>query len=100
MHEHRGAAIGVALLIVTFLSILGALVVVLGWIGLTIYATVKAIGSAPDAANPTAVVFVFVGLISTFTVLLAVAIALAGKAMTPRRRKRRDAEQLSLDLPA
>jgi Na+/phosphate symporter len=100
MHEHRGPAIGVAFLIVTFLSVLGALVVVLGWIGLTIYAMVKAIGSAPDAANARAVVLLFVGLITTFTVLLAVGIALAGKAMTPRRRKKRDAEQLALDLPA
>jgi hypothetical protein len=96
--QHRGPAIGVAAAIVVFLGILGALVVVTGWIGLSIYAMVKAIGSAPDAANPTVVVLLFVGLITTFTVLLAGGIALVGRAMTPKKRKRRDAEQLALDL--
>jgi membrane protein implicated in regulation of membrane protease activity len=84
--------------IVTFLMILGSLVLILGWIGLSIYAMVKAIGSAPDAANPEVVVLLFVGLVSAFTVFLAVAVALAGRAMTPKRRKRRDAEQLTMDL--
>lgn len=100
MNDRRGAAIGVAILIVAFLSILGALLVVLGWIGMSIYAAVKAIGSAPDSANPTVVVLLFAGLITVFTVLLAVAIALVGRAMTPRKRKRREAEQLALELPA
>jgi len=81
-----------------FLTILGALIVVLGWIGLSIYALVKAIGPAPDSANPTVVVLFFAGLVATFTVLLAAMLALIGRAMTPRRRERRDAEQLALDL--
>lgn len=100
MNDRRGAAIGVAILIVAFLSILGALLVVLGWVGMSVYAAVKAIGSAPDPANPTVVVLLFVGLITVFTVLLAVAVALVGRAMTPRKRKRREAEQLALELPA
>ena len=99
MNEQRGAAIGVAMFITAFLAILGALVVVLGWIGLSIYAAVKAIGSAPDSGNPVVVVLLFVGLITTFTVLLAVAIALVGRAMTPKKRKQREAEQLAIDLP-
>ena len=98
MGDNRGVAVAVALMIVTFLTILGALVVVLGWIGLSIYALVKAIGSAPDAANPVVVVMLMGGLVATFTVLLAVAVALVGRAMTPRKEKRRRAEQLALDL--
>lgn len=98
MQAYRGHAIGVAVLIVTFLTILGALLVLLGWIGLSIYAIIKAIGSAPDSANPNVVVLLFLGLLSAFTVLLAVAIALAGRAMTPKRTKRRDTEQLTLDI--
>ncbi len=100
MNDRRGAAIGVAILIVAFLSILGALLVVLGWVGMSVYAAVKAIGSAPDSANPTVVVLLFVGLITVFTVLLAAAIALVGRAMTPKKRKQREAEQLALELPA
>jgi protein-S-isoprenylcysteine O-methyltransferase Ste14 len=97
MNEQRGAAIGVAVIVTAFLSILGALLVVLGWIGLSIYAAVKAIGSAPDSANPTVVVLLFVGLVTAFTVLLAAAIALVGRAMTPRKRKQRETEQLTLE---
>jgi len=96
--DNRGAAVAVAMMIVTFLAILGGLVVVLGWIGLSIYALVKAIGSAPDAANPTVVVMLLGGLVATFTVLLAVGIALVGRAMTPRKREKRPAEQLALDI--
>lgn len=100
MGDNRGAAVAVAMMIVTFLAILGGLVVVLGWIGLSIYALVKAIGSAPDAANPTVVVMLLGGLVATFTVLLAVGIALVGRAMTPRKREKRPPEQLALDIEA
>lgn len=100
MNEHRGAAVAVAAMIVTFLTILATLLVVTGWIGMSIYAMVKAIGSAPDAANPQVVVLLFLGLVATFTVLLAAGIALVGRAMTPRKRKRGPAEQLALDLDA
>lgn len=88
----------VAVMTMVFMVLLGSFVVVLGWVGLSIYAMVKAIGSAPDGANPTVVVLLFMGLIAAFTVLLAVAIALAGRAMTPRRRKDRHAEQLTFEL--
>jgi hypothetical protein len=98
--DNRGAAVAVAMMIVTLLAILGGLVVVFGWIGLSIYALVKAIGSAPDAANPTVVVMLMGGLVATFTVLLAVGIALVGRAMTPRKREKRPPEQLALDIEA
>lgn len=97
MREHRGAAIGVAIFITGFLTIVGALLVVFGWIGLSVYATVKAIGSAPDSANPTVVVLLLSGLVATFTVLLAAAIALVGRAMTPKKRSKRDAERLAIE---
>lgn len=100
MGDNRGPAVAVAMMIVTFLALLGALVVVLGWIGLSIYALVKAIGSAPDGANPRVVVMLMGGLVATFTVLLTVGIALVGRAMTPRRRKEDPSEQLALDLDA
>jgi hypothetical protein len=99
MAENRGVAVGVSVMIVAFLTIFGSLLVVLGWIGLSIYALVKAIGSAPDAPNPTVVVLLFLGLVGTFTVLLAAGVALAGRAMTPRRRKKGEREeQLALDV--
>lgn len=86
-------------MVVAFFTVFGALVVVLGWIGMSIYALVKAVGSAPDAANPTVVVLLFVGLVGTFTVLLAVGVALVGRAMTPRTRKKdHDTQQLALEV--
>lgn len=99
MREHQGAAIGVAVFVTGFLTVLAALLVVFGWIGLSIYAIVKAVGSAPDSANATVVVLILAGLVAAFTVLLAVTTALVGRSMTPKRRSKRDAEQLAVDLP-
>lgn len=100
MGEKRGAAVAVAVMAVAFLTLLGTLIVVFGWTGMSIYALVKAIGSAPDAGNPTVVVLFFVGLVGTFTVLLAIMPALVGRALTPRKRKKGETEQLELDLNA
>jgi hypothetical protein len=100
MGENRGAAVAIAVVTVTFFALLGTLVVAFGWIGMSIYALVKAIGSAPDAGNPTVVVLFFLGLVGSFTVLFAVSLGLVGRALTPRKRKKGETEQLALDLNA
>lgn len=87
MREHSGVAIAVAGVVTTVLTVLAALLVVLMWIALTIYALVKWIGSAPEAASPTTVLVIVVGLVTALALLLMAPIVLLGRSMTPRRRK-------------
>ncbi|HEY7477739.1 MAG TPA: hypothetical protein VIB62_05830 [Actinomycetota bacterium] len=88
MREFRGAAIGVAAAIVAFFVMLGALIVVLGWIGFSIYAVVKWIGGAPKDANPVVIVLMLAGLVTLLTASLLALLALVGRSMTPRKRDR------------
>ena len=90
MREHSGIAIGVAGVVTTVLTMFAAMLVVLVWTSLTIYALVKWIGSAPDAASATTVLLIVVGLVTALALLLTLPIALVGRAMTPRRRKKGD----------
>jgi hypothetical protein len=88
MREHRGIAVAVAVVSVAFLATMGPVILILGWTGFSVYALVKWIGSAPDAANPAVVILLFVGIVTVLTTLLGVTIGLAGRAMTPRKRRR------------
>ena len=88
MREHTGVAIAVAAVVTTVLTMLAWLLVVVVWTALTIYALVKWIGSAPDAASPTTVLLIVVGIVTAFVLLLTVPIALVGRSMTPRRRRK------------
>lgn len=92
MREHTGASLGVAGVAVTALVTLGAILVPLLWVALSIYALVKAIGSAPDSANPVVVLLIVVGLVTLLVAGIAVSLALVGKSMTPKSRKRRERE--------
>lgn len=99
MHEHRGPAVAIALAIVFSMTVLAALLVVFGWIAFSVYAIVKAVGNAPDEANPVVVALVFVVLTATLAVLLAVGIGLIGRSMTPGRfrlRKKKDDDVFDL----
>lgn len=86
MHEQRFAAIAVALAATGFLVAMGAAVVILGWLGVSVYAIIKLVGSAPEEPNAVAVVLLFVGIVTVLTALLGGAIALVGRSMTPKRR--------------
>ena len=91
MHEHRGLSIGIAVVALGFLTALPFLVPTTIWIALTIYAIVKGAGSGPEQADPAAVLLTIVGIVTFFTLAIAAAIALLGRAMTPKRRRRGDA---------
>lgn len=88
MREHTGVAIAVAAVVTTVLTLLAWVLVVVVWTALTIYALVKWIGSAPDAASPTTVLLIVVAIVTAFALLLTVPIALVGRSMTPRRRRK------------
>ena len=96
MHENRGIAIGIAVVAALFLASLPFLIPTTIWFALTIYAIVKGAGSAPEQADGTAVVLTIVGIVSFFTVAISAAITLLGRAMTPKRRRRRDRDAFAL----
>ena len=96
MHEDRGIAIGIAVVCIVFLAAMPFLLPTMIWIVLSIYAIVKSAGSAPEDANGVAVVLSIVGIVTVFTVLIAGAVALLGRAMTPKRGRRGD-EVAALD---
>jgi hypothetical protein len=93
MREHTGAAIAIAGAATTFFTVLAWLLVVLMWISLTVYALVKWIGDAPEGPSATTVLLTAVALVTALTVCLAGVVALVGRSMTPKRRRR--SEELS-----
>ena len=59
------------------------------WVVLFVYAIVKAAGSAPEQADPAAVLLAIVVIVTFFTLAITVAVSLLGRAMSPKRRRRR-----------
>jgi hypothetical protein len=82
----RGVAIAVGAGSVGFSLVLPVLIVVGVYSFLTIYAIVKAVGSAPDAANPIVVLTGVIGLVTLFVLLFAAAVTLIGRAGNPNKR--------------
>jgi hypothetical protein len=85
VHENRFAALGVAGVAVFFWLFVSFVVVVLAWVALSIYALVKAIGSAPDDANPRVVLLIVMGIVAFLTLGFAGAVRLIGRSMVSRR---------------
>ena len=83
----RGVSLAIAGISVTFHVVLAWLLVAGIYVFLTIYALVKAFGSAPDAPNATVVVLGIVGLVTGLLVLFAVAVGLLGRAANPKKRR-------------
>jgi hypothetical protein len=92
VREDRGIAIGIAAVAALFLAALPFLLPTTIWIVLTVYAIVKAAGSASVGADPAAVVLSIVGIVTLFTLAIAGAVALLGRAMTPKKERRREDE--------
>ena len=59
------------------------------WVVLFVYAIVKAFGSAPEQADPFAIVLAIVVVVTSLALALAVAASLLGRAMSPKRQERR-----------
>jgi ammonia channel protein AmtB len=86
MHELRGTAIAIAVLVVASFTMMGAVIVVLGWIGFSVYALLKMTGGGSDEASATGIMVGVVLMVTTLAALLAVMIKLVGRAMEPRKR--------------
>jgi hypothetical protein len=83
----RGVAIANALASLGLGVILPVLIAVGLYTYLTIYAIVKAIGAAPDGANPTVVLVGLMSLVALFVVGFALTVSLIGRAADPKRRR-------------
>lgn len=94
MREHTGTALGIAAIATFGYTIWAAVIVVVMWLTLTIYAVVKWIGSPSDHASPLTVFLMLIANVTLFVALLAVAIYLAGKPMR-HAKQREDEDQLA-----
>ena len=90
MRENRGISTAIAVVTLLFLAAMPFLMPTAIWIVLSVYAIVKGAGSAPDHPNAVTVVLSIVGIVTVSTLAIAAAIALLGRAMTPKRRRRGD----------
>jgi hypothetical protein len=88
MHALRGPALAIAAVIVAFTTMLGAVIVVLGWASLSVYGFVKLIGSGSDEPDAAGILIAMVLIVTTLVALLAGAIKLLGKSMEPAKRGR------------
>ena len=98
MREHTGTAVAIALVATMAYAVWAAMIVVVMWLSLTIYAIVKWIGAPADHASARTILLLMVANITLFVLLLALAIYAIGKPMRHSKRSRREAEQLSLSL--
>ncbi|HLB39810.1 MAG TPA: hypothetical protein VJM84_05095 [Actinomycetota bacterium] len=96
MREHTGRSIAIALIATTSYVLWAAVIVVVMWLSLTIYAIVKWIGEPAHHASPLTVLLIMVGTITVFLLLSTVAIYALGKPMRYSKRTRLEAEQLAL----
>jgi len=99
MREHTGTSIAIGAVSTFAFTIWAAVVAVMLWSGITVYAIVKWIGSPQDHPSATALVVMLVGTVAVFPLLLAIAIYLVSKPMRyARKRARKESEQPSLPI--
>ncbi len=84
--EGTGTSVFVALGSVATFAMLAWVLVVLVWIGLSIYAFLEMIGDGRP--NPTAVLLIVVLSAGGLVTLAAVGIGLVGRSLTPKKRDR------------
>jgi len=100
MQEHTGTSIAIGGVSTFAFAIWGAVVAVMIWSGITVYAIVKWIGSPQDHASATTLLVMLVGTVTVFPMLLAVGIFLISKPMRyGRKRAKKEAAQPELPMP-
>ena len=88
MREHRGLAVAIAITTLAFLITLPFAIPSAIWLVLLVYAIVKAAGSAPEQADPAAVLLAIVVIVTFFTLAIGVTVSILGRAISPKRRER------------
>ena len=87
MREGTGISLAVAGAVVTFFSLLGAVVVVLGYALVSVYAIVKLIGGREDHVNPVVVIVGFALLAFALVTGLLIGIRYLGGSLNERKRR-------------
>lgn len=98
MREHTGTAVGIALVATFGYTIWAAVIAIIAWLSLTIYAIVKWIGEPSDHASPLTVLLLMVANVTLFVVLLSLSLYVVGKPMRYRKHRDEPAEQLALPV--
>jgi hypothetical protein len=97
VRENTGLAFAIAAIIIVFAGVVGGLLIVLSWIGVTGYAAFKMVtGGADDDPNVAGIIIAIVLLVTTLVTLTAVGIRFVGKGMEPPKRKDREREAYEL----
>ena len=93
MRENTGLGFAIAAIILVFACVLGGVVILLSWIGVTGYAVFKMVtGGADDDPNVAGIIIGIVLLVTTLVTLTAVGIRVIGKGMEPPKREDRERE--------
>jgi hypothetical protein len=96
MREHTGTSTAIGAVSAFAFTIWGAVIAVMLWSGITVYAIVKWIGSPQDHASATGLLVLLVGTVALYPLLLAIAIYLVSKPMRyARKRAGKGSGQLS-----
>jgi protein-S-isoprenylcysteine O-methyltransferase Ste14 len=86
MREGTGISLTVSGLVAGFFTALGALIVVLTYLFVCVYAIVKLIGDADGHPDPATMIVGFVPLVTVLVLGLLVGVRLLGRSLNTRRR--------------
>jgi hypothetical protein len=89
MREHSGTSIAIGIVTALVYAVWGAVLAILVWIGVTVYAFVKWIGAPSDHPSATTLLVLVVGLVTIVPLGLALSVYVVGRSMRPPKRKDR-----------
>jgi hypothetical protein len=90
MREHSGQSLAIAGIAALGYTIWAAVLVVVLWVAITIYAVVKWIGAPNDHPSATTLLVIVVGLVTLWPLAIALGMYAIGRSMRPSKRKRHD----------
>lgn len=100
MNGSRGVGLGVAAVVVAVILLMPALVIVLFYTFANVYALITGSDFSSDTMNVAVFLTGLVLTVATLVVVMAVAVGLAGRSLSPKRRARDDAFDVDLaDVP-
>jgi hypothetical protein len=88
MQEHSGQSLAIAGIAALGYAIWAAVLVVLLWVAITIYAFVKWIGAPNDHPSATTLLVIVVGLVTFWPLMIALGMYAIGRSMRPFKRRR------------
>jgi protein-S-isoprenylcysteine O-methyltransferase Ste14 len=86
MREGTGVSLAIGGLISGFFTVLGAIVVVVTYLFVCVYAIVKWIGDADGHPDPATIIVGFVAIVSLLVLGLLLGVRLVGRSFVVRRR--------------